>query len=230
MLDLGRQHEPYRAAGWYVDPKDDDQYLYWDGSEWTGQSHPIAMKARAPRWFIAAIMAAVVVIALLAAAIVVGASSSPAALPTSTASSAPAASSGGDEGADVDLALAASAPKRRAHHELSERDLAGIVADPGAHQGENIIVHAEVTQFDSATGDHMFRAAVVASAVAAREGVGLGHNALFSSNSSRLVAKVSVGDDVKIWATVVEPTSYQTQAGATATVPAFRVNHIRITD
>ncbi len=74
MSKDGRQPGPPQAAGWYVDPKDDDQYLYWDGKAWTGQRHPIvAGKEPSPRWFAPVMGGAVVVIVLLIAAIVVGA-------------------------------------------------------------------------------------------------------------------------------------------------------------
>ena len=123
---------------------------------------------------------------------------------------------------------AAEAPAKSDHESLTSREFAKLVKDPDAHVGENVIVYAEVTQFDAATGDEAFRGSVTSDKQEDTDYYWIdGENAFFEGDAD-LLADVVAEDVVKVWVTVGGSYSYDTQNGGSTTVPSFLVNHIDV--
>lgn len=108
---------------------------------------------------------------------------------------------------------------------ITERDWALIAKNPDAHIGEQIVLYAEVAQFDSATGSDTFRA--YASADTLEFWTLDGTNTVFTGDA-RLLGPVVQGDIVKIHATVTGSLSYDTQIGGNTTVPSLVVGLIDV--
>jgi len=93
---------------------------------------------------------------------------------------------------------------------IGERDWALIAKDPDAHLGKKVVVYAEVTQFDSATGNDAFRGNAAAQQL---EYWSLdGTNVIFVGDED-LLGPVVQDDIVKVYATVLGSFSYDTQIG-----------------
>lgn len=108
---------------------------------------------------------------------------------------------------------------------IGERDWALIAKDPDAHLGEKIVLFAEVTQFDSATGNDLFRANAATSQL---EYWSLdGTNTIFTGDK-QVLGPVVQGDIVKVHATVLGSLSYDTQIGGSTTVPSLAVGIIEV--
>lgn len=113
------------------------------------------------------------------------------------------------------------------HKTVGERDLAKIVKSPDKHIGENIIVYAEVSQFDGATGEDTFRG-YVANRNITEYGYWIGgDNSVFLGTEKQL-SDVVEDDIVKVWVTVAGGLTYDTQIGGSTTVPQFIVNFITV--
>jgi hypothetical protein len=112
--------------------------------------------------------------------------------------------------------------------EITERDLALIVKSPDDQAGKTVVIYANITQFDAATGDCIFRANVAHQKM--ENSWEYDENAVFTGEEGRVgcaALKEFVKDDrVKITATSLGSISYDTQIGGKTTVPAFRVEKI----
>ena len=107
---------------------------------------------------------------------------------------------------------------------LNSRSLQRIVKDPDGHVGETVVLFGEVTQFDSATGQCIFRADIGHANMRTWDYY---HNAMFvagdASSDCPELDDVLQDDEVKITATVVSSYTYSTSIGGSATVPLFKV-------
>lgn len=112
------------------------------------------------------------------------------------------------------------------HHAVSSRQWLEIVKDPGAAKGQCVTVYGEVSQFDSVTGDSVFRGQ--AGGVKAATSLGFASyptNALFDGDAKAL--GVLVQDDLfTAQVTVAGSQSYDTTLGGKTTVPVFRVDSV----
>lgn len=121
----------------------------------------------------------------------------------------------------------ASAPADPASYAtISDHDWALIVKDPDAHAGEQIIVYAEVSQFDSLTGTDTFRASATAGPT--EYYFADGENAIFVGDPNTL-APVVEGDVVRVHATVEGSQTYKSPMGD-ITVPVLHVDFIEVLD
>lgn len=93
-----------------------------------------------------------------------------------------------------------------------------IARDPDSLEGERIVVFAEVTQFDSATGRDTLRANT--GAVQPAGEYELETNTIIVG-SEDVVADVSQGDVLRVHAEVVGSTSYENQIGGETTAPVL---------
>jgi hypothetical protein len=123
--------------------------------------------------------------------------------------------------------VAGPTPKKSAHEQLTSRQLAKIVKNPAAYAGDDAIVYAEVFQFDAAIGLDAFLGNVLARDANEGNYWPSSQAAWFNRGQANLDDVVE-GDVVKVWATVGESFSYDTQAGGNTTVPVFTVNHIDV--
>lgn len=95
-----------------------------------------------------------------------------------------------------------------------------IARDPDDAEGETIVVFAEVTQFDAATGTDTFRANVGADRPAAE--FELETNTILSGEAA-VLDEVVAGDILKVHAVVAGAVDYDTQLGGSTTVPLLAV-------
>lgn len=103
---------------------------------------------------------------------------------------------------------------------IDEAGWAQIAKDPDATAGNKVIVFAEVTQFDSATGSDTFRASVGAEQPAAE--FELETNAVLYGDEAALT-DVTLGDVLKVYAVVDGSVDYETMVGGATTAPMLRV-------
>ncbi|MGM7677653.1 DUF4190 domain-containing protein [Microbacterium sp. A94] len=117
------------------------------------------------------------------------------------------------------------APDLSSFVEIDDRSFALIAKDPDAHVGTNLILYGSIMQFDSATG----RCAMLVSTAATLKEMSYEYeqNTMAVSgdrNQNCPVFDPLVEDDhVKLWATVVQSYSYETQIGGNTTVPMIEV-------
>ncbi|GAA3231638.1 DUF4190 domain-containing protein [Oerskovia jenensis] len=97
---------------------------------------------------------------------------------------------------------------------------AQIAKDPEAYVGDKIVLYAEVTQFDAATGSDSFRAGTGAEQPSSP--FELDVNTLLSGDRS-ILADVTVGDVLKVHAIVEGATTYDTVMGGGMTAPVLEV-------
>ncbi|MFJ4106235.1 DUF4190 domain-containing protein [Oerskovia enterophila] len=97
---------------------------------------------------------------------------------------------------------------------------AQIAKDPEGYVGDKIVLYAEVTQFDAATGSDSFRASTGAEQPSAP--FELDVNTLLSGDSS-VLTDVTVGDVLKVHAIVEGATTYDTVMGGGMTAPVLKV-------
>ncbi|MGG5753483.1 hypothetical protein ACQ3I4_12790 [Zafaria sp. Z1313] len=113
---------------------------------------------------------------------------------------------------------------------VSARDLSLIVKKPDAHVLETLVVHGEITQFDAATGECIFRANIGHTNMA--RSWDYDHNAIFMAGDGDAdcpeLDDFVADDEVRITATVVSAFSYDTQIGGSTTVPLFKVEKIAL--
>ncbi|NMR20230.1 hypothetical protein [Cellulomonas fimi] len=129
------------------------------------------------------------------------------------ASGAEGGAAGSDESTTPEVNLA----------EFAAVDAAGwalIAKDPDAAAGQKIVIFAEVTQFDSATGADTFRANAGATQPAAE--YELETNAVFGGEAD-LLAAITQGDVLRVYAEVSGSLEYETAIGGAMTVPALEV-------
>jgi hypothetical protein len=112
---------------------------------------------------------------------------------------------------------------------ITAREWQLIAKDPGAHRGEPIIVHGEVTQFDAATGAAGFRANV--DGVVHKPKYGFADydtNTVLAGSQSQL-ADVVRGDLFTAEVVVGEPLTYETTMGGQLTAPSLTITSISVT-
>ena len=112
---------------------------------------------------------------------------------------------------------------------ITAREWQLIAKDPGAHRGESIIVHGEVTQFDAATGAGGFRANV--DGVVHKPKYGFADydtNTVLAGSQSQL-ADVVRGDLFTAEVVVGEPLTYETTTGGQLTAPSLTITSISVT-
>ncbi|MHA7132219.1 hypothetical protein [Oerskovia turbata] len=102
---------------------------------------------------------------------------------------------------------------------------AQIAKDPEQHVGEKIVLFAEVTQFDAATGSDSFRASTGAEQPSAP--FDLDVNTLLSGDRT-ILADVTVGDVLKVHAIVEGATTYDTVMGGGMTAPVLEVAAVEV--
>lgn len=107
--------------------------------------------------------------------------------------------------------------------EIDDRKLAQVVKSPDEHQGEKLIIHGEVRQLDSVTGECSMLADIGSTyqpdVYDYRTNSAQYDVSDSCSNFDPLVEK----DNVKLWVVVAGSKSYDTQVGGNTTVPAFAV-------
>lgn len=112
---------------------------------------------------------------------------------------------------------------------ITAREWALIAKNPDAHIGERIIVHGEVTRFDSGTGDSAFRANVDGVVHKVKYGYAdYETNTLLAGTSSDL-AEVVADDLFTAETTVTGSLTYDTSIGGGAAVPQLLITKITIT-
>ncbi|WP_306913355.1 MULTISPECIES: DUF2510 domain-containing protein [unclassified Arthrobacter] len=241
-------------AGWYPQPDNPAVLRWWDGSGWTDQTKPAAQTVPAakprpkfglavtaaaltlvglvgsPLGFVAGlVLIAAVVFAIVALAkrqrlkglaiaslfiapimliVTISLASSPTPSPAAPSATKPFVATD--------------------YKEMPERDLAVLVKDPESHKGEMVVLHARVTQFDTATGGCSFRAE--AAHVRPEDTFGYNHNSFFVGGAGgvscdQLKSYVDK-DEVKVLATVKGLVEYKTMMGGQTAAPEFRVDQI----
>lgn len=220
-------------AGWQDDPDNPTQYRYWNGQEWTSDFAPKTpagppVKRRTGLKVGGAVLAGLLGIGVIAS--LTDSGSDPTASPGVTAKptvSASAPNPTPTEAAEEPAPKPTKPPKPKPYKKLTDRQWKQLVKSPDRFAGDRVIVYANVTQFDAATGDDTFRANA-----ANRNLVTYGFwdgfdNAIFSG-TSRQLRKVVQGDVLWMKATVYGSFSYDTQIGGETTVPAFLVTKVKV--
>lgn len=95
-----------------------------------------------------------------------------------------------------------------------------VAKNPDGAEGDMIVVFAEVTQFDAATGTDTFRANVGVDQPAAE--FELETNAVLSADEV-LLSGIVAGDVLKVYAVVAGSLEYETQIGGATTVPLLAI-------
>ncbi len=108
--------------------------------------------------------------------------------------------------------------------EISPQEWDAIARDPDAHEGERIVVFAEVTQFDSATGNDILRAN--AGATQPTQTFELETNTIVVGEESAL-ASVSQDDVLRVEAVVVGVAEYETMIGGSIVAPQLQAASIQ---
>lgn len=116
---------------------------------------------------------------------------------------------------------AAATPDLSTFKEIDERSYALIAKDPDAHIGTNLLLYGSIWQFDSATG----KCAMLLSTAASQQENSYDYDQDVMAVSGDWETDcpefdpLVEGDHVKLWVTVVQSLSYDTQIGGNTTVP-----------
>ncbi|MFJ5694783.1 hypothetical protein ACIP9X_13125 [Arthrobacter sp. NPDC093125] len=114
--------------------------------------------------------------------------------------------------------------------EKSPRDLSLVAKNPDAYLGQTMVVYANITQFDAATGKCTFRANIAHTVMA--QSYEYEHNSIFTGgdgdSNCPALADFVTDDQVRITATSMGSFSYDTQIGGNTTVPMFKVENITL--
>ncbi|MGH8825175.1 MAG: hypothetical protein ACRDVN_11945 [Jiangellaceae bacterium] len=108
--------------------------------------------------------------------------------------------------------------------EITALEWEAIARDPDAHAGERIVVFAEVTQFDSATGNDVLRAN--AGATQPTQTYELETNTIIVADSSAL-ASVSQDDVLRLEAVVDGVAEYETMIGGSTVAPQLHAASVQ---
>lgn len=111
---------------------------------------------------------------------------------------------------------------------LGEREWAIIAKNPDVKTGQRVVVYAEVSQFDAATGPEAFLAWTEATQGFETFDFSADTPVFYYGKSARQLENVIEGDFVKVWGTVEGSFSYDTQAGGNTTVPLISVEFIEV--
>lgn len=109
--------------------------------------------------------------------------------------------------------------------ETDDRNWALIAKDPDSHSGTNLILYGSIMQFDSATG----RCNMLIDTAATLKDMSFDYEQSVmaysgdGSNDCPVFDPLVEDDHVKIWATVEQSFSYDTQIGGNTTVPMIKV-------
>lgn len=121
-------------------------------------------------------------------------------------------------------------PAKPADYEkLGTRDLAQITKNPDSHLGRQVQIYANITQFDAATGDCIFRGNTAYTNMA--DSWDYEHNSLFMGEGGagcEVLSDFVADDEVFVLATVGPSFSYDTQIGGSTTVPTYFVDDIEL--
>lgn len=115
-------------------------------------------------------------------------------------------------------------PGKDQYGTIGERDWALLVKNPDGSIGQRIIIYAQVTQFDAATGTTTFRA----NGFPAQQSYYWDGDNIMINGSAGLLAGVVEDDILKIYATADGSLTYSTQIGGSTTVPEFTADYIDI--
>lgn len=242
---------PTPKADWYEDPNNPNQYRYWNGQEWTEDfapktigrpgaaqvTTPPSTMSKGAKVGIAAV-AGVGGLVLIGVAAGSGDSETSTTAQTTSASTAPSSSATTEPGTPEPSTSPSTAsakpsptrtykPKPISYKNLSDRDWKLLAKNPDRYAGNHFIVYANVTQFDSATGDDTFRADAAGRDMRSYGFWDGADNALFTG-TARQLRNVVAGDVVRAKVTVVGSFSYETQIGGETTVPLFSVDKIQV--
>ncbi|MGV9866116.1 hypothetical protein [Rhodococcus koreensis] len=125
-------------------------------------------------------------------------------------------------------AIAAAKTYRGTYAILTDRDLALIAKSPdGANVGRKLVVHGQVTQFDSVTGPTSFRASIACQPQ--NYSFDYDIDAYVNGDNPAVVANVVEDDMVTMYVEVVGSKSYTTTLGGKITVSLFKANIIDVT-
>jgi hypothetical protein len=121
-------------------------------------------------------------------------------------------------------------PAKPADYEkLGTRDLAQITKNPDSHIGRQVQIYANITQFDAATGDCIFRGNTAYTNMA--DSWDYEHNSMFMGEGGagcEILGDFVADDEVFVLATVGPSFSYDTQIGGSTTVPTYLVDGIEL--
>lgn len=118
-----------------------------------------------------------------------------------------------------------AAPDPNTFYPTDDRSLALVVKDPDSFAGANIILYGSIMQFDSATG----RCTMLIDTAATQQEYSYDYDqsVMAIAGDADMTCPVFdplVEDDhVKIWATIMQSFSYDTQIGGNTTVPLVKV-------
>ena len=113
------------------------------------------------------------------------------------------------------------------HSALTDNGWALIAKDPDSHSGEGYVVYGEITQFDSATGNDMFRADV-GGTYQAPDSIGFVNypTNTFLTGDPGMLANYVQGDTFRADITVTGSYTYTDTMGGSTTVPELQVDSI----
>lgn len=123
-----------------------------------------------------------------------------------------------------------AAPDLTTFEEVDDRTWALIVKDPDAHKGKELVLYGSIMQFDSATG----RCAMIVHTEATQRESSYDYDQnVFAvagdwQTSCPVFDPLVEDDHVKMWITVLESFSYDTQIGGNTTVPMVEVLQVEL--
>lgn len=115
----------------------------------------------------------------------------------------------------------------KSYKTVSSRQWALIVKNPAAHRGEKIALYGKVFQLDAATGDDTFLAETDAYKRPLDESWMYEHM-IVAVATTRMLASVVEDDVLKMYVTIMDDFSYDTQAGGNTTVPLVKVDKLTV--
>lgn len=217
-------------AGWYADPAGGPGQRYWDGALWHDAVPARAGVPTKPKRGLstrALIVAGVVVVGIVVVGNVVESNKADnkAAKSAASSSATPTLTTTTQRAVKPPPSPSVSAEQLdpAAYQQVTDREFAYILKDPYAHYGDRIVIYGKVLQFDTLTGDSVFRADVVAVPGGSNEP----ENAFVEATDPAILADVVEGDSVVMFVEVAGTETYETQLGAERTVPLFDAYIVR---
>lgn len=203
-----------------------------------GPPPPAAPRGSRTKWIVGGVVA-VVALCCGGSAIIAAVSPPPApvpaALPSVSVSAAPSPvtpspavsspSAAPSSPAAVKATTAAPKPKPVTYAKVSSRAWSKIARDPSAHVGKTIVVYGGITQFDSATGNSMFRANV--DGVRHSEWFDYDTNTVLTAPDPALIDDLATEDMFEAKVVVSGEFSYESTFGAELSTPELEIRSIR---
>lgn len=152
-------------------------------------------------------------------------SAPPAVSETPSATPTPEQTEDETEPEETEAPPASTTPDLNLFYPTDDRSWALVAKDPDSYAGTNVILYGNIMQFDSATG----RCAMLVSTAATQQEYSFDYsqNVMAVSGDWDTVCPVFdplvENDNVKIWATVKQSYSYDTQIGGNTTVPMVEI-------